>query len=338
MNTEVIFSFFNDNEKIHYQNFLSVYHPELVHEGKCNIDIKDIREDNVLGYFLFMASFGKTKHINNLAKYYKKKLILDRDIFWFNFLAQRRHPYSLYRLSYLIQTGFNSYGLHIEKDEIMAFEYTKMAADKMVAAAICKLGLMYEKGIGVELNMNLARVQYKRAEGFGNCFAKCALARFYEEGLGGLSINYSEAYRLYEEAEKKNYRWAKYRIGLMYEEGRNFEVNLEKAYEYYQKAIENGSYMAKYQVGRWYEMGKYFGEVDIKKALVMYEEAATNKEMDAQFQLGDESQYASFYLGKLYEDGEVVMKDLEESRKWYKISALHGSKEAEVRLLQINKN
>jgi TPR repeat protein len=52
------------------------------------------------------------------------------------------------------------------------------------ATAMNNLGTMYEKGLGTEMNLDMALYWYKKAAHAGDATAKLNLANMYEQGNG----------------------------------------------------------------------------------------------------------------------------------------------------------
>lgn len=79
---------------------------------------------------------------------------------------------------------------HIKnKDYTSAIPHLKRATTHLHPNGIFNLGLCYEKGLGVQRNLNVAMECYQKASHFGHPKATFNLGVFYANGLGGLPKN-----------------------------------------------------------------------------------------------------------------------------------------------------
>ena len=69
-------------------------------------------------------------------------------------------------------------------DYLTAYKEWKPLADKNEATPQFQLGWLYEKGLGVNLNYNMAAHWYLRAAEQGYAYAQTALGRMYTDGRG----------------------------------------------------------------------------------------------------------------------------------------------------------
>ena len=92
-------------------------------------------------------------------------------------------------------------GLGVEKDPAEAMKWYRRAAGDGDALAAFHIGSLYERGLGVEQDFDAAATWYARAADGGNQAALTALAYLYERGLG-VSRNFQQAEALYGAAER----------------------------------------------------------------------------------------------------------------------------------------
>ncbi|KAI8879748.1 HCP-like protein, partial [Backusella circina FSU 941] len=68
--------------------------------------------------------------------------------------------------------------------------------------------------------------------------------------------SYADALHWYTTASTSGDSRAKYKLGVMYEEGKGVEVDLAVAYNYYSEVHEDGDRNAAYKLARMYHLGK----------------------------------------------------------------------------------
>ena len=194
------------------------------------------------------------------------------------------------------------------------------------AYAQIQLGQMYLKGRGVKKDEKKAAQLYEKAANQGYKEAQFQIGQMYEEGRG-VERNEKKAIEVYANLVNKGWfgvkreclgrlekmtqkqseeeDWtqlitnadAQYKLGEIYEEGREVEKNEKKAIELYEKAANQGNPKAQYKLGKMYEEGRGVKK-DAKKAAELYEKAA-NQEYD----------YAQFQIGQMYEEGRGVERN-----------------------------
>jgi TPR repeat protein len=100
----------------------------------------------------------------------------------------------------------------------------------------------------------------------------------YENGLNVKTKvlfypNYTDAVHWYSVAATNGDSRAKFRLGIMYEEGKGVEVDLTEAYNYYLEAYENGIDEAAYRLAFMCMSGKGVGQ-DLLKAYYLFTEVS----------------------------------------------------------------
>src|SRR6266542_3899463 len=103
----------------------------------------------------------------------------------------------------------------INEDERKAFEITKKLADKGNLEAQYKLALLYEKGDGIEYDLEKTFYYYQKAAENGFNMAQNDLAICYENGKG-TKKNLEKAFCWYNRAAKNDLETAQYNLGNLY--------------------------------------------------------------------------------------------------------------------------
>lgn len=231
--------------------------------------------------------------------------------------------------------------------------------------ALLHIGLIYETGIGVPKNIDLARKYYERAaeedetgmaynflggtfmvaeetesnerkavEYFqkaielGNADAMIRICFYLHNGRGGLKPNIHKEIELLTNASKQGYHDATYRLGRLYEEGESgIARNMELAIKYFQQAADNGVLAAINKIGELY----LFGEVipaNLSKAIAYFNSAS-------------EKGYgrSSYWLGRLHSGGiGQLEKDTQKAIAYYQRAIEQGYEDAQEWLDQLQKN
>ena len=249
------------------------------------------------------------------------------------------------------------------ESETFTKNYTQFSKRKLLklvsegdAEAQYQLGLMYEKGQGVEQDykeavkrykqaaksghtqaqFNLAQIHYSiyknhaeaikgytKAAYAGNAEAQFKLGLMHEFGQG-VEQDYSKSYEWYRRAAKQKHAASMYRIGVAYENGQGVQQYYLNAQLHYERAAEAGNVDAQLKLGQMYAEGNEDVKKDIEKSIKWYTQAASNKSVTAHFQ-----------LGLMYAEGKDVKKDIGKSIKWFKPAAEAGNTEAQFNLGEI---
>ena len=147
-----------------------------------------------------------------------------------------------------------------------AVPYLQTAAKAGSGVAQATLGEMYEKGLGVSKNYEIAMNMYKRAEESHEPAGVAGIGGLYEKGLG-VPKDAAKAFSYYKRAADMGSAWAEYLTGLAYMTGKGTEKNVEEGVNYLERSTTAG-YGNEY-LGMMY----YYGEdvpQDYKKAMSWY--------------------------------------------------------------------
>jgi TPR repeat protein len=154
-------------------------------------------------------------------------------------------------LAYYYSIGYSSY---LSQNIIKSYCLYKIAADKGYAESQCKLGLIYEKGIGIEKNLNEAIRYYRLSANQGNIAAIYYLGYCYFNGLG-IKQDYHIAVKLYNKSAIKGYAAAQNNLGFCYFVGIGIKKNYFEAIRWYTSSAEQGYAAAQFNLGYCYEQG-----------------------------------------------------------------------------------
>ncbi len=163
------------------------------------------------------------------------------------------------------------------------------------------------------------------------------LCSSYYSGSKLVKLNYTKAVYWCKKASAQ-YPAAMYYLGEMYFLGRGVEKNYQRAREYFfqltRKQAPYDSPQAKYYLGKMYFDGLGV-QVDRKKALVWYEDAATQKLRWHLF-TNKQSVYADsraqIKMGDFYWKGLIVKKNIRQALYWYRLAQGQNHLEVDERI------
>jgi len=259
------------------------------------------------------------------------------------------------------------YSLETEEDNRKALDYYLQYTEynPKDTDTLLHIGLIYESGLGVPLNIDLARRYYERAAEqdetgmaynflggtymndeetesnerkavhyfqkaieLGNTNAMFRISYYLHNGKGGLQVDIPREIELLTEASKRGNHQATYRLGLLFEDNESgMAQNLELSVKYFQLAADNGILAAINKMGELY----LFGEVipaNLTKAISCFTAAS-------------EQGYgkASYWLGRLHTDGiGQLEKDTQKAMNYYRKAIEQGYEEAREWMEQLQKN
>lgn len=200
---------------------------------------------------------------------------------------------------------------HLSRDELKQLS-DLLRAEENEHYSVCfepvnanLLGIAYELGITVDIDINKALLYYKASKYSGNLdglylysslmlqsnpecneylqdmlsaaeggsvLALTGVGNFYYEGQHGLPIDKEKAYEYYEIAAKLNGAAAMYYTAFGYKNGECLPKDIELAYMYALKAKEKGFPRAYRLLAIMYESGNFVRK-DLKKAIELYDYA-----------------------------------------------------------------
>ena len=95
---------------------------------------------------------------------------------------------------------------------------------------------MYNNGLGVPQNYQLAKVWFEKAANQGDVKAQYNLGSMYENGQG-VAQNYQQAAKWYQKAATQGYAMAQNNLGAIYANGQGVAKNYQQAKAWWQKVL-----------------------------------------------------------------------------------------------------
>jgi hypothetical protein len=114
----------------------------------------------------------------------------------------------------------------------------------------------------------------------GDKQAQLLLGTLYEDGLGGLDKDLTQAAYWYEKAAQQGFAKAQYNLGLLYEDGRGVQQDYKRAAYWYAEAAKANFSEALNNLGVLYIVGNGVPK-DSKKAAKLFTQAANQGNTDA---------------------------------------------------------
>lgn len=235
--------------------------------------------------------------------------------------VQDVEPHAFYSLGRIYEEGENGVTRDLDKARYW-FERAATAGD-WCGCANLELARAYEYGdrLNVKTDLSKARKYFERSAAQGNILAQVSLGQMYAYGWGG-GVNYDKARDLFEKAaspeghpfdEPQPAAAAKYELGALYEAGNGVPADLKKAWLLYADAASQGNRDAEYSLGRlnW----------DAKKS-----KAATDWFLKAANQNQPEAQFS---IGIINYEGLDVPTNETLGRQWIELAAKNGSGDAQ---------
>eukprot|EP01125_Pyxidicula_operculata_P010425 TRINITY_DN3429_c0_g1_i1.p1 TRINITY_DN3429_c0_g1~~TRINITY_DN3429_c0_g1_i1.p1 ORF type:complete len:732 (+),score=112.67 TRINITY_DN3429_c0_g1_i1:98-2293(+) len=307
----------------------------------------------ILGY-LYMYGLGAQRD-KKLAERYLDS-IDDMAFRYYDRLAKSTgNPFAYFALArmYHIGDGVRS------QDYNLALIYYKTAADKGMTDAMWCLGSMYKHGVGTDKNFSKAVKYYIKAADRGNPCAQYKLGLIYLRGKSGfVKKDIPSACKYFKKAAQAGMVDAQYELGNIYltnvDDG---EIRYKTAAHYLKMAANQGNAISQCFMGVLHDNGLGVKK-DTEKAVEYFKLATKKRLCAAQYHLGikyysgvgvnqnyfkaahyftlaseqtDEegSANALYALGRMYEDGLGVERDVQKSVELIQAAANKGFAEAQ---------
>lgn len=221
---------------------------------------------------------------------------------------------------------FGIYVLYYQPKELKIEEISTLESTQYHLAAYFgsveaqrTLGQMYEKGMGVELDVPVAVEWYAKAAKRGDLYSQLSLGHLYTNGIG-IGQDYEKAFNWFGEAAKQGSAVAQYNTGYFYYNGLGVIEDKKEALKWYEKAAEQGHENASYLVGQIYYEGDGV-EKDYKQALAWFQKASATGDINA-----------PMVIAYLYERGYGVEQNDKMAFQWYMKAAQKGHPKAQYNI------
>ena len=307
-------------------------------------------------WFLKSAQEGNKFAQYSLANLYYYGNGVEKDLsqafLWYRKSSEQGQPYA----SYAIAQMYNK-GEYVNQSEETAQRYYKSALsgflkleskDQADDNLYYKLGSMFKKGLGTDIDMDRAIDYFKRSAEMNN---KNGLYEYGKELLLGEHIpqDKEKAVKLLEKAIKLENINAKRFLALELISGEHLDQDIDKGLAMLTECADSGDTCACYKLGKIYFKGeivlqdldkaeKYlllaedneFTQYALGKLYLQKEKYDVQKAVDYFEKSADKNMWSSYQLGRLYLFGsEGLEKDKTKAVEWLTKSANDGNEYAQ---------
>ncbi|MCR4666156.1 MAG: sel1 repeat family protein [Desulfovibrio sp.] len=142
-------------------------------------------------------------------------------------------------------------------------------AEKGDAYAMNNLGILYDRGQGVSIDLGRALHWFALSAKAGNPQGMSNYGWMLDQGRG-IAANPEEAARWYDKSARAGQREAQYNLGLMYERGRGVPRDMVSAAAWYSRAAEQHQTEGLARLGHLYRVGEGVPKDSAKATLLLY--------------------------------------------------------------------
>ncbi len=195
-------------------------------------------------------------------------------------------------------------------------------AEKQDPRAYVMLGTMFQKGLGLEVDLKQAQVWYQKGAEKGDTESELALGMLYLTGTAQKPDPVEGAPWLQKAADAGNVK-AQLNLGLYYTGIYGTQADWPNAAKWFKAAADKGYPRAQYNLALLHVDGKAV-EKDAVRAADLFSKAAVQGMPEAALE-----------YGVMVYRGEGVQKDEALGAKWLLIAAQHGNAVAQNRIARI---
>jgi len=296
-----------------YKKAAMMDHAESKYQlGRCIVEGSGttVNEIDAFYYFLSAAKQGCPQAIWHVIWCYMNSYGLQENGFKDD--AERWYNQSLLKRQVKIRSSkadmINEYMEWSRQNEAKKwFDLLASQAKRGTPVAQFYIGLCYQTGLAVQIDVSKAFRYYLRASELNCREAQFSVAACYAHGIGTLK-NSEKAFWFYRNKANSGDVEAQYIVGLCYQFGIGVSLDEEKAFEWYKKAADQGCLDAQYRLhmhagglvekksetieaernrkqGIWYLQDDGFGK-DYSEALKYLQEAVKHGSIDALYWIG----------------------------------------------------
>ena len=226
-----------------------------------------------------------------------------------------------------------------------AHKYLMLEAQKQNALAIHDLAKIYEKGLGVKIDNNVANKYYALAlEGFKQIekntphkYIEYRIGKLYETGKG-TEKDMINAANWYQKSANNNYKYAQYSLAKLYLSHKGIDTTINNNFPFETEALklfnlssDQGNYYATLELAKTYEKG-IGTDINLSLSALNYKKAF---EGFLKMSLEREDDSLLYRIGKMYYDGCGTDKNLLKAIEYIEKSAKLNNENAQYLLAQI---
>lgn len=175
---------------------------------------------------------------------------------------------------------------------------SSLAAQMGSGLGLNTLGVLYENGNGVEVDLDIARSMYEDAIEAGSVFSMTNLGDMYRDGVS-VDVDGQRALRLYRMAADHGHSTGARRAAWLHKKGDVIERDIYAAVELFFEAFQLGDFESGASIAYIFEIGEYGYPQDEELAVNLYRKAMTYEVFD----------WAAYRLGMMYLEGRGTPED-----------------------------
>lgn len=175
---------------------------------------------------------------------------------------------------------------------------SSLAAQMGSGLGLNTLGVLYENGSGVEVDLDIARSMYEEAIEEGSVFSMTNLGDMYRDGVS-VDVDGHRALRIYRMAADLGHSTGARRAAWLHKKGNVIERDIYAAVELFFEAFQLGDLESAASIAYIFEIGEYGYPQDEKLAVNLYRKAMTYEVFD----------WAAYRLGMMYLEGRGTPED-----------------------------
>jgi len=239
-----------------------------------------------------------------------------------------RFLFNIGRAQMALANSFNPNTQAAERTE--AFQHARLAFDdaqkRGYVAALYNLGVIYDLGLGVDIDLERANELFERAAHQGFPLAMYTMGQRRKSGDRGIQRDDGQAYEWFAKASDSGLLDATVEVGQALWNGNGVKANPRRAIDYLQHAAEAGSNRAKFLLGRHYFDGSNANgdnnnvPSDDALALLWLGRAAENNDPNAQYGLAQIMEAG----------GGLPSPQPEIAERYWRFAAYGGNENAEI--------
>ncbi|MCY3878297.1 MAG: tetratricopeptide repeat protein [Rhodobacteraceae bacterium] len=210
---------------------------------------------------------------------------------------------------------------YVNGDYTTALEEWLPLAEMGHLSSQVNLGVMHEKGLGVEADAGAAAAYFQSAAEFGHHLAQFNLGVLYRDGRG-VSRDPEQAFEWFTKSAVQGNPHAQTAMALAFLNGEGVEADVSEGLDRLIQAASTGNAMASYELGKLYEAGRHVSPrlnqaARLEVAIRHYVAAASSGVA-----------MAGNRLGVLYSRGKVINPDPEQAYIWFSLATAYGHETA----------
>ncbi len=215
--------------------------------------------------------------------------------------------------------GWNAY---VAGNYNLALEEWLSLAEEGHSGALLNIGVLYEKGLGVDQDAAKAMEWFRKAADKGEIAAYHNIGVLYRDGRG-VPQDHVEAAKWFLKAAENGDTYGRFQLGLASINGLGVPQNISDGVELIRKAADGGNPLAALELAKMHRAGRHVAQ-DTAEAVKWFK-AASAAGSDA----------AAFALGTMYAEGYGFDVDLVRAYAWFWVAVRRGGHSGAELAIQI---